>query len=50
MTFKGQPDTGKVSPRPCESNDVGLMSIIFLGGPQSAVQYFANDLRSAHDL
>ena len=50
MTFKGQPDTGKVSSRPCESNDVGLVSVAFLGEPQSAVQYFVSDLRSAHDL
>ena len=37
MTFKGQPDTGKVFSCPCESNDVGLMSVAFLDEPQSAV-------------
>ena len=50
MTFKGQPDKRKVISRPYESNDVGLMSVAFLGEPQSAVQYFVNDLRSPHDL
>ena len=42
MTFGGQLDTGKVSSRPCECNDVGFIPVAILGEPHSAVHFWTN--------
>ena len=50
MTFEGQPDTGKVSSRPCECSDVGFIPVYVLVKPQSAVQNCVLSVRSPSDL